>query len=253
MIPYGGILAYRAVVPNSGLPSPWPYPSNNVHVLAPGRSFLIYPIGRGPHVRLNVIAFVAKRADELPPDARESWTSVCEDRMELESAFSDFPPVVQTVLKMMPDRPARWQLNDRDPLATWHYMHGRVVLLGDAAHAMLPHQGAGAGQAVEDAYVLARAVRDFLAGDRESSLQPWMQLYQDVRKPRAQQVQSTSRETGRMYRLDMAEFEAKPYQDCVPTLVDMLRNRFKWLWTEDIGAVYEKARTRAGLTGGGPN
>jgi salicylate hydroxylase len=37
--------------------------------------------------------------------------------------------------------PGKWRLNDRELLSQWSFMNGKVVLLGDAAHAMLPHQG----------------------------------------------------------------------------------------------------------------
>jgi salicylate hydroxylase len=51
----------------------------------------------------------------------------------------------------------RWALYDRDPLARWTV--GRVSLLGDAAHPMLPFFAQGAAQAIEDAFVLARCLR----------------------------------------------------------------------------------------------
>lgn len=46
-----------------------------------------------------------------------------------------------------------WQLRDAPPLKTW--LRGRTILIGDAAHPMLPHQGAGAMCAIEDAEALA--------------------------------------------------------------------------------------------------
>ena len=50
---------------------------------------------------------------------------------------------------------ARWALHDHDPLERWHA--GRTVVIGDAAHAMVPHQGQGANQTIEDAATLATA------------------------------------------------------------------------------------------------
>jgi salicylate hydroxylase len=56
------------------------------------------------------------------------------------------------------ERIGLWQLRDLDPLDTW--TRGRVILIGDAAHAMLPTQGQGASQAIEDAEALGAFFSD---------------------------------------------------------------------------------------------
>lgn len=89
---------------------------------------------------LNIVAFVSKKREEVP-ELKESWTTTA-DRAELENEYRDFDPVVQKVISHMPSRPGKWLLNDRDPLEQWVFGNGRIVLMGDAAHAMLPHQGA---------------------------------------------------------------------------------------------------------------
>jgi len=66
--------------------------------------------------------------------------------------FADWHPAVTEMLAAVPQSP-RWGLFARRPLVRWS--RGPVVLLGDAAHAMLPHQGQGANQTIEDAAVLA--------------------------------------------------------------------------------------------------
>ena len=58
---------------------------------------------------------------------------------------------------------ARWALHDLAPLERWHT--DRVVLMGDAAHAMVPHQGQGANQTIEDAIALADCLADESTGD----------------------------------------------------------------------------------------
>ena len=74
-------------------------------------------------------------------------------------AFAGWHPAV-TEMVGATDVGARWALHDLAPLERWHT--DRVVLMGDAAHAMVPHQGQGANQTIEDAIVLA----DCLAGAR---------------------------------------------------------------------------------------
>ena len=97
------------------------------------------------------MAFVTKSEREVA-DVKESWTSVCEKK-DVEDDFAGFESTVQEIIKLMPEQPSKWRINDREPLNKWHYVDGKVVLLGDAAHASTPHQGAGAGMAVEDAYL----------------------------------------------------------------------------------------------------
>jgi salicylate hydroxylase len=235
------------VVPIASLRQPWPYPSYGVLWFAPDRHFLVYPISNG--FSLNIVAFVTKREDEIP-DLQESWTSVC-PRVELEKDYEGFDDRVQEIIRLLGDTVSKWRINDRDPLETWCFMEGKVALVGDAAHAMCPHQGAGAGQAIEDGYILARALAHFLKGKsggaklavgEPPSLEECMLLYQRVRLPRAQMVQKTSREAGDLYQLQLPEFEGMSYDECVPLVVDKAKTRMKWIWGEDLGSAFEKTR-----------
>ena len=91
----------------------------------------------------------------------------------LEKEYEGWGPDVQTLIKCMPDKPSKWSIHVVHPPLD-SFVRDRVVLIGDAvrppssdfrgcadfaackAHAMLPHLGAGAGQGLEDAYVLTR-------------------------------------------------------------------------------------------------
>ena len=105
--------------------------------LAPDKHFLVFPISRNK--TLNVVAFVTKPESELG-DLKESWTSSA-PREELEREYQGWEPTVSAVIREMEARPGKWRLNDRELLEQWTYFEGKVVLAGDAAHAMLPHQG----------------------------------------------------------------------------------------------------------------
>ena len=91
---------------------------------------------------------------------------------DVEKDFEGFDKHVQEVIGLMPERPSKWRLNDREPLDLWHYFDGKVMLLGDAAYAMLPHLGAGAGQSVEDGWVLGRALSEYLSESSSHSDNP---------------------------------------------------------------------------------
>ncbi|KAL2018212.1 hypothetical protein VTK56DRAFT_1119 [Thermocarpiscus australiensis] len=239
---YSGKIIYRGLVPISQLPDPWPLPSYSVMWIAPGKHVVVYPISSNK--TLNFVGCITKDKEKVR-DFRESWTLTC-DRKELEQDFEDCDEMVQKIISLLPERPSKWLINDRDPLPGWTFLGGKVTLLGDSAHAMVPHQSAGGGQAIEDAYIISRALSEYLErrtrGDKAARLDKWMGLYQDVRLPRAQRVQETSREAGYLYQLQVPEMQGKTYDECLPILLDGMKNRFKWIWAEDLDVAYDMAR-----------
>ena len=237
---FSGTIAYRGLVPIASL-TEWPFPSYSVLWVAKHRHFLVFPIAQNK--TLNIVAFVTKGVD-ASDDVEESWTSVC-DRSDVETDFEGFDKYVQEIISLMPERPSKWKLNDRTPLDQWHYLHGKVMLLGDAAHAMLPHLGAGAGQSLEDGWVLGRATSEYLTTSSSShfeSLQSTAQLYQSVRLPRAQKTQRTSRAAGDTYELQTEDMKDISFEECLPLIAERTRERMKWVWEEDLDAAYEKLR-----------
>lgn len=241
---YSGKIAYRGIVPIDKLPKDtWPGDSWSVIWFAKGKHFLVFPISQNKS--LNIVAFITKREDEIP-DLKESWSSTC-DRKELEDDFGDCEVTVQKIIELMPDRPSKWRINDHEPVSQWTFLGGKVVLAGDACHAMVPHQGAGAGQAVEDGYILSRALSDYLSlrgkGGDGTTLGQWMELYQKVRLPRAQQVQQTSRDAGELYELQAPFLQDKTYDECLPILADKLQSRMKWVWFDNIDDAYDKLKS----------
>lgn len=180
---YSGDVAYRALIPRQAFQAADELASMfSEQVLAnwlgPGRHLVHYYV-RGGSV-LNVLAVVP--GDE---NTEESWSIPGEVR-DLLATFSGWDRRLLGLLSLI-EATNRWALYDRKPLDTW--VAGRVALLGDACHAMLPYQAQGAAQALEDAIVLRR----LLTGVDRDGVASALKQYQEVRRPRAAKVQTGSR------------------------------------------------------------
>jgi salicylate hydroxylase len=118
-------------------------------------------------------------------------------------------------------------------LSTPTYRNGRIVVLGDAAHASTPHQGSGAGQCLEDALILSHLLG--MATDVQC-LDAAFQVYDALCRPRGQEIVRTSNEAGHLYTLT--------HQVCgedIKKVVENANRRFQWIWTHDLGAELKKA------------
>lgn len=184
-----GVMAYRGLIPAERVSGIVDVNASSMW-LGPNRSFLAYPVSAG--ALLNVVAFTPTNLD-----VAESWTAPGDVR-ELAAAYAGWEPSVEGIVDAM-DQTFRWGIYDREPLPRW--AAGRVVLLGDSAHAVTPHLGQGANQAIEDAMTLAVLLRDCGSADLGSRLRS----YEDLRLDRTRRVRDGAREAGRTYRsTDMA-------------------------------------------------
>lgn len=125
---------------------------------------------------------------------------------------------------------SKWALWDSVPLTT--YCRGNIALLGDAAHASLPHQGAGAGQAIEDALVLSEVLA--VARTKENVALA-LKAYDVIRRPRSQAVVKTSREAGYLYKLFGSEGSD------MSRIRDNLLTRMNWIWYESMELQIKRA------------
>ena len=141
---YSGTSGFRGLVPADLLPR-LPDPGALQFWIGPGAHLLHYPIDGGRLI--NFLAVIDTPRQWTAP----AWMEAAPDGAHLE-AFAGWHPAVTEMLSAVPQSP-RWGLFARRPLARWS--RGLAVLLGDAAHAMLPHHGQGANQTIEDAAVLA--------------------------------------------------------------------------------------------------
>jgi salicylate hydroxylase len=122
---------------------------------------------------------------------RESWSATGSADALVRDHEGWHPQILD--LLAATERPFLTLLYDRHPLPSW--VRGRAVLLGDAAHAMLPYHAQGAVQSLEDAWVLASCL------GREGPLDAALRQYESLRKDRATQVQAYSRGAQEWYHL----------------------------------------------------
>ncbi|EIW80026.1 FAD/NAD(P)-binding domain-containing protein [Coniophora puteana RWD-64-598 SS2] len=222
-VPYwSGIIAYRGLIPTDKLVKDGKeHPAIATPIMYCGKSKHVvgYGISRGTVV--NVITMNSHLDKEGTPYSEE-WVTECSTE-ELLDCYAGWEDEVTDLLRHI-EQPTKWGLHSIKPLPT--YVHGSVALVGDSAHAMLPHQGAGSGQAIEDAYVLSRILSDPIV--TKSSLSHALAAYDAVRRPKANAILVGSRKSGQMYEFD-DEALGERYEDLGPAIVHM----WDWLWEED--------------------
>ena len=130
-------------------------------------------------------------------------------KSEMLKTFSDFCPKIQRMLNLVPDgEVCEWKLRVHSPLPTW--VHGSMALVGDACHPTLPHLAQGAAQAIEDAAVLG-VVLSRSPDSSPESINKSLQVYQELRKERAETLVELAAASGRA--LHLGEGAAKAERD----------------------------------------
>ena len=217
---FTGCVAYRGLLPADRLR----HLSLEVTVqiwMGPGRHFVHYFVsGR------RLVNFVA--VVEQDTWTRESWT----DRGEVAdalAAFDGWHPQVRGILEGV-DETFVWALFDRAPLARWSA--GRVTLLGDACHPMLPFMAQGAAQAIEDGATLAACLS--AAGPDTAEA---LRRYQRLRLPRATRVQALSGDNKTRYHLPDGPAQRERDELLTTGTQDWSFNSVAWLYQHDAGTL----------------
>jgi salicylate hydroxylase len=179
---FHGSIAYRGVLPHRLIPH-WPTDAWLMW-LGKAKHFLTFPVRSGELI--NYVGFVP--ADE---EMKESW-SAPGDPDVLRREFEGWDPRIGSLLREVKNT-FRWALYDREPLPAW--TKGRLTLLGDAAHPMLPHLGQGANQSIEDGMALAT----ILAQAGRANAPAALLAYEQLRRERVAAVQRGARENGMRY------------------------------------------------------
>lgn len=218
---FSGTVAWRGVISADKLPAHLrqPYAFNWV---GPGAHVIHYPLRQGALV--NFVGILEREDWQV-----ESWTERG-SADECARDFSGWHEDVQTLIHAL-DEPFKWALMLREPLQTWS--KGRVTLLGDACHPTLPMLASGAAMAIEDGYVLARALEAH-AGDIAEAFS----RYERARVDRTASVVRGSAENARRFHNPaLAHAEgAAAYVDTEWTEA-RVRERYEWLFSYNVDAV----------------
>ena len=213
---FTGLMAWRGVIPMAKLPA-------HLHRLVgtnwvgPGGHIVHYPLRAG-----QLMNFVGVR--ERSDWQIESW-SVRGTTEECLRDFTGWHDDIQTMIRTI-DIPYKWALMHRPPLPQWSM--GRVSLLGDACHSTLPFLAQGAVMAIEDGFVLARALE--AADDPAEALT----RYENARRARTtRMVEGANANTKRFHNPELVSVEgARAYVDREWTEAKV-KERYEWLFTYD--------------------
>ncbi len=214
---FTGYIAWRGLIPIEKVPQGIAHYS--AAWMGPAGQITLYPVHRGE--LLNFVGIT------LRDDWRvESWT-VAGSRDECANDFKGWHPAILELIRNI-DTPYKWGLFSRDPIPGWS--QGRITLLGDACHSMLPFLGQGANIAVEDGFVLARCL-DASPEDIPAAFA----RYEAARRPRATRVVLETLEQWKKVRHpDIGDPEKAPGYVEREWSPEKMKGRYDWIFEYDV-------------------
>lgn len=192
-------------------------PAQNIWI-GPGGHVITHPISGGAGLYMGVTTSGVR-------DDEAFWSTPI-SQADMLAAREGWDPRILRLIEAAPMITA-YGLHDSEPMETW--IDGRVALLGDACHAMMPFQAQGAAQAIEDAAVLGETLAGVAPGEVAAALG----RYEARRKPRASRVQALSRANGKTWHVpDGPEQQAR---DAALARGDSDFRAYEFLWSTGEG------------------
>lgn len=210
-----GYEAWRTLIPVADAESFARSPHVNLWLGQAGHA-VHYPVAGG---RLVNLVLIRKGQDQS-----QGW-SRAGDAAELAALKAAAAATLRKLIDTAPGWQV-WSLFDRAParMAT-----GRVALIGDAAHPVLPFLAQGAGLAIEDAGILGQLLPPALAAGKAGSVEAALKRFAALRSSRAARVQETARSNGRMYHAGFPLAIARDF--ALTQFGDAgMRRRYGWLY-----------------------
>ncbi|KAL0577537.1 hypothetical protein V5O48_004435 [Marasmius crinis-equi] len=239
---FSGYIAYRSVVPTESLrekAAEFPLPKSPVMYLGKNSSILAYPIALGQMMNLVVFGFDSKSSGSIYP---KLWSETVDaSEVYKVASFENWEPEAQAWLECI-HNPTKWAIHTVKPLPT--FISHNVALLGDAAHAFTPHQGTGAGQAIEDAYILAELLGHPLT--TRGTIPRALRAYDSVRRPWAQDIAEKARLNGHCLALDFEGFDfdgasSGAVERTLRKMGGFLADNWRWCWDSSAQKSLEDA------------
>jgi salicylate hydroxylase len=216
---YTGQMVWRALLKGSDVPPEVLEPTGHIQWVGPGCHLLAYYI-RGTDL-VNIVT-----QEDTDKWVEEGW-STRGDPDEMRRSFPNPEPRLEKLLSIVTDC-SKWGLFTRPLTDNWG--RGRVQLIGDAAHAMLPNTGQGACQAFEDAYVLARWLKS--CGDPVEAFAN----FRRVRIPRVHGVQRLSLANARFKHMR----DSTEQKDLISSGKGSVHGTAEWVWAYDPVSDWDK-------------
>jgi salicylate hydroxylase len=218
---FTGCIAYRGLVPVERIRH-LDFPVEAQNWVGPGQHFVQYYVAS--QRLMNVVCVIEREAW-----SGESWTQKGEVA-DLLAAFAGWHPQLLSLIGAI-EETYQWGLYDRPPLETWSA--GRVTLLGDSCHAMLPFMAQGAVQSIEDGAALAAC----LSGVARAGIPAALARYQTVRQPRASKLQVMSRANKTNFHLPDGPAQQERDARMALGTAGFADNAMAWLYEHDASVI----------------
>lgn len=196
--------------------------ANSKMHLGPDGHILTFPVAKGE--TMNVVAFTTTK--EGWPDLHKSTRAAT--KQDALNDFAGWGKNVTHILNLLDEDVDIWAIFDMLDHPASTYAKGKMVLIGDAAHATSPHHGSGAGFAIEDSAVLAEMFAT-PAAKTPRGLRAVFRAFDLCRRPRTQWLVASSRRTGELY-----EWQAEGVGADIEMIAAEVHERFEKIWQGDI-------------------